>query len=189
MTSISRLAALILLAAIAFATLSPIQMRPHLGDADRPGLCPVRPCPGLRIPRPPGAGNAVCLHRGRRIGTAPGDRSRPTCPSPRCPGQSGGRLDGDCRRTNCPCRCRQGRAPTIQTTAIVVQAQRFRARQRLTFGDVGRAAPAVLPALAAIPTLTRQRQHHLGPTETSLRRTFEFQQIVRAARSNSRKSV
>lgn len=34
MTSISRLAALVLLAAIAFATLSPIQMRPHLGDAN-----------------------------------------------------------------------------------------------------------------------------------------------------------
>lgn len=34
MTSIFRLAALILLAAITFATLSPIQMRPHLGDAN-----------------------------------------------------------------------------------------------------------------------------------------------------------
>ncbi|WP_189521253.1 hypothetical protein [Mesorhizobium sp. M1B.F.Ca.ET.045.04.1.1] len=34
MTSISRLAALVMLAAIAFATLSPIQMRPHLGDAN-----------------------------------------------------------------------------------------------------------------------------------------------------------
>ncbi|MDX8512565.1 VanZ family protein [Mesorhizobium captivum] len=34
MTSISRLAAFVLLAAIAFATLSPIQMRPHLGDAN-----------------------------------------------------------------------------------------------------------------------------------------------------------
>jgi|SRR5438445_12647134 len=34
MTSICRLAALVLLAAIMFATLSPIQMRPHLGDAN-----------------------------------------------------------------------------------------------------------------------------------------------------------
>ncbi|RWM24475.1 VanZ family protein [Mesorhizobium sp.] len=34
MTSISRLAALVLLAAITFATLSPIQMRPHLSDAN-----------------------------------------------------------------------------------------------------------------------------------------------------------
>ena len=34
MTSISRLAALILFAAITFATLSPIDMRPHLGDAN-----------------------------------------------------------------------------------------------------------------------------------------------------------
>ncbi|WFP74966.1 VanZ family protein [Mesorhizobium sp. WSM4906] len=34
MISISRLAALVLLAAITFATLSPIQMRPHLGDAN-----------------------------------------------------------------------------------------------------------------------------------------------------------
>ncbi|MBZ9761572.1 VanZ family protein [Mesorhizobium sp. CA8] len=34
MTSISRLAALALLALITFATLSPIQLRPHLGDAN-----------------------------------------------------------------------------------------------------------------------------------------------------------
>ena len=34
MTSISRLAALVLLAVITFATLSPIQLRPHLGDAN-----------------------------------------------------------------------------------------------------------------------------------------------------------
>ena len=34
MTSISRLAALLLLALITFATLSPIQLRPHLGDAN-----------------------------------------------------------------------------------------------------------------------------------------------------------
>jgi hypothetical protein len=34
MTSISRFAALLLLAAITFATLSPIQLRPHLGDAN-----------------------------------------------------------------------------------------------------------------------------------------------------------
>lgn len=34
MTSISRIAALLLLAAITFATLSPIQLRPHLGDAN-----------------------------------------------------------------------------------------------------------------------------------------------------------
>lgn len=34
MTSISRLAALVLLALITFATLSPIQLRPHLGDAN-----------------------------------------------------------------------------------------------------------------------------------------------------------
>ncbi|WP_195173919.1 hypothetical protein [Mesorhizobium sp. INR15] len=32
MTSISRIAALVLLAVIVFATLSPIQLRPHLGD-------------------------------------------------------------------------------------------------------------------------------------------------------------
>ncbi|TIR65112.1 MAG: hypothetical protein E5X15_31435 [Mesorhizobium sp.] len=34
MTSISRLTALVLLAAITFATLSPVQMRPHLGEAN-----------------------------------------------------------------------------------------------------------------------------------------------------------
>ncbi|AZO12522.1 MULTISPECIES: VanZ family protein [unclassified Mesorhizobium] len=34
MTSISRFVALMLLVAITFATLSPIQMRPHLGDAN-----------------------------------------------------------------------------------------------------------------------------------------------------------
>ncbi|MBZ9986689.1 hypothetical protein LB572_06215 [Mesorhizobium sp. BH1-1-5] len=34
MTSLSRLAALVLLAIITFATLSPIQFRPHLGDAN-----------------------------------------------------------------------------------------------------------------------------------------------------------
>ncbi len=34
MISISRLAALVLLAIITFATLSPIQLRPHLGDAN-----------------------------------------------------------------------------------------------------------------------------------------------------------
>ncbi len=34
MTSISRIAALLLLAIITFATLSPIQLRPHLGDAN-----------------------------------------------------------------------------------------------------------------------------------------------------------
>jgi VanZ family protein len=34
MTSVSRLAALLLLAIITFATLSPIQLRPHLGEAN-----------------------------------------------------------------------------------------------------------------------------------------------------------
>ena len=34
MTSISRLAALVLFAAITFATLAPIQMRPHLGEVN-----------------------------------------------------------------------------------------------------------------------------------------------------------
>ncbi|MDX8466120.1 VanZ family protein [Mesorhizobium sp. VK23B] len=34
MTSISRFAAFVLFAAITFATLSPIQLRPHLGDAN-----------------------------------------------------------------------------------------------------------------------------------------------------------
>ena len=34
MTSVSRLAALVLLALITFATLSPIQLRPHLGEAN-----------------------------------------------------------------------------------------------------------------------------------------------------------